>query len=142
MSGAFDRVSARRLLEKLEHKGIPPALRGVFESWLRDRSAKVVVGGGQSAPMTMRNMVFQGTVWGPTLWNLFFEDSREPVNEAGFEEAVYADDLNAFREFDRAEEDSTIVEDCRKLQGGLHARGHANQEVFDPCKESIHVLGP
>ena len=28
-------------------------------------------------------MVFQGTVLGPTLWNLFSEDARRAIQEAG-----------------------------------------------------------
>ena len=42
-------------------------------------------------------MVYQGTVLGPTLWNLFFEDARAAINEVFFTEYVFADDLNAFR---------------------------------------------
>ena len=35
-------------------------------------------------------------MWGPVLWNTFFEDARQPVKDAGFTEAVYADDLLKF----------------------------------------------
>ena len=37
-------------------------------------------------------MVFQGTVLGPTLWNLFYEDAWRSIHEAGFVEIV-----NGFR---------------------------------------------
>ena len=47
--------------------------------------------------MLLRNMVFQGTVLGPTLWNLFYEDARRAIQEAGFVEIVNADDLNGSR---------------------------------------------
>ena len=68
------------------------------QAWLRDRPAKVVVAGKLSQDLTLSNMVFQGTVWGPLLWNVFYEDAATPVRKAGFTEAVYADDLNAFKE--------------------------------------------
>ena len=55
-------------------------------SWLRDRHAKVVVGGLASEEFTLANMFFQGTVWGPTLWNIFFEDARYAINEMFFTE--------------------------------------------------------
>ena len=71
-----------------------------MSSWLRQRSAKVVVGGSFSIGMVLKDMVYQGTVWGPTLWNTFFEDARAAVNKTGFTEVVYADDLNSFKEFD------------------------------------------
>ncbi len=71
VSGAFDRVSADRLIRKLAALGIHADLAGVIRSWLRDRSARVVVAGSQSAPFALSNMVFQGTVWGPPLWNTY-----------------------------------------------------------------------
>ena len=42
-------------------------------------------------------MIFQGTVLGPQLWNLYFEDASKAINEYMFEEVVYADDLNAYK---------------------------------------------
>ena len=38
---------------------------------LHQKTARVVVGGKQSAPVTLADMVYQGTVWGPVLWNVF-----------------------------------------------------------------------
>ena len=42
-------------------------------------------------------MVYQGTVLGQQLWNLFFEDAYKTIREYWFEEVVFADDLNALR---------------------------------------------
>ena len=61
-------------------------------SWLQQRSAQVVVEGQRSDKMLLRNTLFQGTVLGPTLWNLFYEDAWRATHEAGFVEIVYADD--------------------------------------------------
>ena len=47
----------------------------------------------------MENMVYQGTVWGPALWNIFYEDARKAIDELLYEECVYADDLNAYGTF-------------------------------------------
>ena len=69
------------------------------ESWLQQRTVHAVVEGQFSEKIVLKNMVFQGTVLGPTLWNLFYEDARRAVHETGFEEIVYADDLNGFKEF-------------------------------------------
>ena len=71
VSGAFDRVSVDRLLEKLLARGMPEDLLEVIQSWLRKRSAHVIVGGEMSNAMTLQDMVFQGTAWGPPLWNTF-----------------------------------------------------------------------
>ena len=48
-----------------------------------------------SSQMVLSNMVFQGTVWGPPLWNIYYEDAAASVQCFGFEEMVYADDFNA-----------------------------------------------
>ena len=49
----------------------------VIALWLRNRRAKVVVGGEASEEFELANMVVQGTVWGPPLWNLFYEDASQ-----------------------------------------------------------------
>ena len=86
MSGAFDRVDLDRMGAKLVARGIHPKLIKFFLSWLGNRIAKVVVGGRYSHELMQRNMVYQGTVWGPSLWNLFFEDARHAITTKGFEE--------------------------------------------------------
>ena len=65
VSGAFDRVSSKRLIQKLRAKGAPNDLLKLLSSWLRQRVAEVIVGGMSSMQMFLKNMVFQGTVWGP-----------------------------------------------------------------------------
>ena len=81
VSGAFDRVCSKRLVAKLKNKGLHPLIVEVLASWLQDRFAHIVVGGTSSKDMGLSNMVFQGTVTGPSLWNLFFEDARHAINE-------------------------------------------------------------
>ena len=81
VSGAFDRVRLERLVAKLKKKGIHPQIVAVLCAWLQERFAHIVVGGVSSVEMALRHMVFQGTVTGPTLWNLFFEDARNAINE-------------------------------------------------------------
>ena len=76
-----------------------PKVVAVLASWLRQRNATVVTGGVVSKLMTLMDMVYQGTVTGPTLWNSFFEDARQSLNDCLYTEVVYADDLNAYRVF-------------------------------------------
>ena len=85
-------------------------------------------------------MVYQGTVLGPTLWNLFFEDARHAINECMYTEIVYADDLNAFRVFKSEAADEQIHESLKRCQDELHSWGAANQVEFDSAKESCHIL--
>jgi hypothetical protein len=140
VSGAFDRVAANRLTDKLNGKKLHTKLVKILASWLQQRTSRVVVGGAHSKEMLIKDMVFQGTVLGPTLWNLFFEDARTAINECMFEEVVYADDLNAYRIFKSTAETAAIEDSMKSCQTELHAWGRANQVVFDPSKESHHIL--
>ena len=126
VSGAFDRVSTERLIKKLHNKKLHASIVKVFTSWLRQRSSRIVVGGSCSIEMLLKDMVFQGTVNGPMLWNLFFEDAGHAINER-FEEVVFADDLNAYRAFSFGTENSNIEKAISNCQRELHKWGRANQ---------------
>ena len=66
-------------------------------------------------------MVFQGTVWGPQFWNTFFADARRATKEAGFTETVFADDLNAYKEFSVQAPNEALFEAAGTCQDELHA---------------------
>ena len=42
------------------------------------------------------DMVFQGTVLGPPLWNFYFADVANPAKYNGGKEAIFVDDLIFF----------------------------------------------
>ena len=79
VSAAFDRVFTERLMAKLRARKVPDDLLKVFSSWLQVRWAEFVVGSEKSNKYLLENMVFQGTVWGPLLWNVFYEDSAKAI---------------------------------------------------------------
>ena len=96
--------------------------------------------GKQAAALKLENMIYQGTVWGPWLWNFFDEDAQVALHKYHFTEIVFADDLNAFREFDLHVPSDSPTTAARMCQGELHASGRPNQVAFDPKKEAIHVV--
>ena len=98
------------------------------------------IGGATSKVMALRDMVYQGTVTGPMLWNLFFEDARRAINECMYTEVVYADDLNAYRVFPNHIDNADIERNMDTCQHELHSWGAANQVAFDATKESRHIL--
>ena len=73
VSGAFDRVDRERLCEKLPVSGLHPTVIAFLISWSEDRLCRVVLGGVNSPDEPWRNSVFQGTVFGPPLWNIFMQ---------------------------------------------------------------------
>jgi hypothetical protein len=140
VSGAFDKVDAARLVAKLRAKGFQENILRVIASWLQKRSAQVLVGGACSDPMELVNQVFQGTVWGPSLWNLFFEDARCALEVLSFVVVVFADDLNSYKPFSRDVDNDSILAELRAAQSKLHEWGRGNRVGFDASKESMHVL--
>ena len=85
-------------------------------------------------------MIFQGTVLGPSLWNVFCEDARMPLHKSQYSESVFADDLNAYREFTLDIPNDILMNSARECQRELHKWGRANQVAFDPKKESTHCV--
>jgi hypothetical protein len=100
----------------------------------------VIVGGDASEEFTLENMVFQGTVLGPPLWNIFFEDAGDAIHEMHFEDIRYADDLNAYRIFPSTMPNSKLLETLKLCQAELHAWGDANQVMCDSGFESLHII--
>ena len=140
VSGAFDKVARCRLLDKLKIREVPADILKVFSSWLDVQKAVVVLNGAVSEEYVLQDSVFQGTVWGPGLWNTFFADASEAIRSQGFTEIVFADDLNALKEYDGKTESSVILDEMGECQEQLHEWGRANQVTFDSGKESKHIL--
>ena len=115
-------------------------LNAIVSSWLEERIARVCVDGCFSHGTFLRDMVFQGTVLGPLLWNVYYGDSSVAVRATSFIEAVFADDLNCWRIFSGSTSHADITEATKTCQSSLHAWGAANQVVFEPTKESLHIL--
>ena len=138
--GAFDKVSAERLMQKLSSLNLNRQMLSVIRSWLGDRQGYVIVNGSRSEPMTLKNMVFQGTVWGPSLWNSYFGDCICAICGCGFQVVIYADDCNAFKAYARTASNDRILEDMRVCQGALHRWGHANAVTFDAGKEDFMII--
>ena len=111
-----------------------------MSSWLDGRDAYIIVDGVKSVPMKLFNMVFQGTVWGPVLWSVYYQDVDRPVAKSGFTESVYADDLNCWRVFPDCLGDSLLHNCLRSCQAQIHKWGAANRITFDAAKESQHIL--
>ena len=87
-------------------------------------------------------MVFQGAVWGPTLWNVFFPDSRPAIEASGTDELKYADDMTATNEFELNVPHDLIFAELHRTQTAAHEWGKLNQVIFDNAKEEFAVLHP
>ena len=139
VSGAFDRVSSHLLRRKLRALRLPACLYRVLSSWLEDRVSRVVVDGQFSAPRSLRDSVFQGTVLCPPLWNVFFGDAERSLTD-GFVDTTYADDKNAYKKFGRSVSHELIEKELRECQICLHLWGLATESFsIRPRKASTSL---
>ena len=89
ISKAFDMVWHKNLLAKLISVGLEPKLCKLFESFLSDRSIKVVVDGIASSSFHTNAGVPQGSVISPTFFLIYINDLLYlPSNQVH----CYADD--------------------------------------------------
>ena len=115
ISGAFDRVFKFHLLGKLLEAGIGDEYMRFLIAYLDKRSGHVAIDCKFSDRIELDNMVFQRTVLGPTLWNLFFADVAHSAVSQGGDAKLFADDLNVFKAFSRQFSNEEIQIDMMKI---------------------------
>jgi len=87
---AFNTAPWRRIDAALCGKLVPPQLNGMIWSYLEDRT--LLVGESQ----TIRSVtcgIPQGSVLGPALWNVFYEDLLEMDTPPGVQLVAFANDV-------------------------------------------------
>ena len=110
------------------------AISEILSSYLAPRRGQVIVQPARSELFEIANSVYQGTVLGPCLWNVFFADVSVSAKSAGGKEAMFADDLNVFQEFDPLVPLPTVVSTLEVCRKRVHAWGRTNRVTFDPGK--------
>ena len=135
ISGAFDKVDTNRMMQKLEAAGLNATYLRFFKSYLSTRRAIVLVNGEMSEVFELQNMVFQGTVLGPALWNIYFRDVQSAAETLGGKESKFADDLNVTKTFTADTPNDTIFQELHECQKCVHKWGVSNKVTFDETKE-------
>ena len=92
LSKAFDSVNHNILLDKLTYYGIRNDALKWFESYLKDRVQYVSIEDQQSETLPLTYGVPQGSILGPILFLIYFNDSQFAIEIAHL--VLYADDMN------------------------------------------------
>lgn len=109
---AFDRVDHTLLLIKLQQLGIHGDLLRWMESYLRNRSQAVVVGGYKSNYVSIPSGVPQGSHLGPLFYNVYIYDLHNSLKTSNH--ILYADDKKVFKQIRN-------LQDCIDLQNDLNS---------------------
>ena len=111
-SKAFDKVSHKKLLIRLQRYGI----HGENLSWIKDllfrRTQKVVMDGEESNACNVLSGVPQGSVLGPVLFLLYINDI---ITDVDSKINLFADDCALYREIKSAEDASALQNDLDRL---------------------------
>ena len=112
-SKAFDRVSHRLLLIKLQHYGINGQVFDWIASFLRDRTQRVVCDGCTSGPAKVLSDVPHGSVIGPLLFLIFINDLPLFLNSTRH---LFADDCLLYRKIDCISDANILQQDLFLLE--------------------------
>ena len=102
LSKAFDTISHRKLLQKLECYGVQDKELEWFRNYLFDRHIRVCFDGVLSEKRPVFTGVPQGSILGPLLFVIFFNDITENLIHSKI--VIYADDTVIFCESKKLEE--------------------------------------
>lgn len=138
--GAFDHVDSRILVRRCEALGMQGVWAQLLSSMLAPRKAEVVVAGFKSPPFSIQNSVYQGTVLGPPLWNVFFKPAARIVRSTGLDPFAFADDLNAMGLFPNSMANEAVMDNLSACQESLHEWGRSERLRFDAGKEHSFIL--
>ena len=111
-SKAFDTVAHNKLLLKLEHLGIQSNTYSWIQTWLTNRTQKVVVEGETSNSLKVLSGVPQGTVLGPLMFLLYINDISAGINSSI---RLFADDCVLYRVIKSTEDHDHLQQDLNTL---------------------------
>ena len=90
---AFDKVSHRRLLLKVEKAGIQGPICDLIKDFLSNRKHRINVNGSYSSKSSVKSGIPQGSILGPLLFSIFINDLPDSIKNHCM---MFADDTKIF----------------------------------------------
>ena len=115
LTKAFDSVSHRQLIAKLESTGLSPYLLNWIKSYLTYRKQTVVLNGVSSQPLPVLSGVPQGSILGPLLFLVYINDICDAGTCNGSKLVVFADDILLYRAIHTQDDHTALQHDVDTL---------------------------
>ena len=109
---AFDKVAHARLAHKLNFYGIRGELLQWLQSFLTNRTQRVIIDGRQSSPCSVTSGVPQGSVLGPVLFLIYINDIVTNIHS---QLRLFADDCLVYRPIYSPEDHKILQSDLDTL---------------------------
>ena len=137
IKGAFDKVWHNGLLSKLKGKGVTGKLLTWIESYLSERSIKVVLSGQASRTTQINASVPQGSILGPLLFSTYIDDLGEECENSLY---LYADDSTVFCEIRPMDESGEVTASLNRDLARMRTWADKWKVTFEPTKcKSLHI---
>jgi len=114
-SAAFDTIDHRIILRRLQNRyGIVGTSLKWFKSYLMGRVQSVDIGGTLSDPFVLKEGVPQGSVFGPTIFTMYFAPIGDIINAHGVKYMKFADDSQLYLIFEPSERPDALskIQEC------------------------------
>lgn len=145
LTAAFDTVNHGILLEDLERFGLSGKVLSWFESYLKDREFKVVIGRETSEYAVMKTGVPQGSILGPILFIIYTAELQYLLESMGTKFHLYADDTQIFFEISNVDDaQNKMTEVYNAVEGWMKGRNlklNAGKTEFMFIGSESHVIG-
>ncbi|KAI8484255.1 hypothetical protein Bbelb_380400 [Branchiostoma belcheri] len=131
IKGAFDKVWHNGLCSKLRSKGVCGKLLTWIDSYLSDRSIKVVLSGQSSTTTSINACVPQGSILGPLLFSVFIDDVGDGCESPTY---LYADDSTLYCVFRTSDDRVSAVMSLNRDLERMRIWAEKWKVTFEPTK--------
>ena len=141
-SAAFDTVNHNKLLSILEHDfNIGGSALNWFKSYFSNRSQKVKINDSFSPDLSLDEGVPQGSILGPTCYNIYACSIKLVFRKHGFSSLGYADDNEGSSIFTSYFQNEMLLDKTANLLSDLHSWANSMQLKLNPDKTEVIIFG-